>query len=289
MKPPAATPSNQAGLIQFLLSVQADSGAFQSTVHRGGLSADDYNGFVTALVLRELEPLAGLPALRDPFRRALDFMAECEAPSRVGFFAFWPQSQWPLWAPLIPEDSDCTATIASELLHYGRIDLERAREIAMTALVPYRLENPPDPGDKPWIRTGAFLTWQIRSVPNPMDCVVNVNVLAFLAQIGFQHQPGYSDACKMVSDAVSSTAGRWECLEQLSPYYPEPAELVAALKNALRRGAGSLRPCFEELERFPSRHFHNDPSNILFSMADRSTLWSSRAIWAARELTLTFS
>jgi len=285
MEPAAGATRDQTSLIRLLLSLQSGSGGFRSTVHSDLGSIDDENGFVTALVLRELEPLAGLPALIDPCRRALDFVARCEAPSRTGFFAFWPRSRWPSWCPQVPEDLDCTATMASELLHYGRIDLARARDIAQSALIPYRLNELPAEPDKPWIRPGAFLTWH-HPLPfvHLMDCTVNANVAGFFAQIGLQHQAGYDDACRMIADGIHSAAGSGERLEGLSPYYPEPAELVRALQNAVRRGAAELFPCLEELRRIHGADTANHRAATLFSMADRRTRWSSEAVWAAREL-----
>jgi hypothetical protein len=117
-----------------------------------------------------------------------------------------------------------------------------------------------------------------------MDCCVNVNVLAFLAQTGLTDAPGYSQACEMVLEGIRWSARRWDYLDRLSPYYPKGLDLSMALKNALRRGATALRVGLAELELFtpPCRDY--PPSAILFSVADRSTLWSSRALWAARQL-----
>jgi hypothetical protein len=279
--------NDRTKLMRLLLSLQADSGAFFSTVHRGESSIQDYNGFVTALVLRELEPLPELEGWPEARERALDFLEECESPFLPGFFAFWPRHRWPEWAPVVPDDADDTAVIASELLQSGRIDVKRAQDIASTVLIPYRLDSAPaQPAPhKPWIRPGAFLTWLNHACePNPMDCCVNVNVLAFLAQTGLTGQPGYKEACQMVFDGISWSARRWQNLEQLSPYYPEAAELVAALNNALRRGATALAVCLQELAQFPVPPSADHASKILFSIADRSTQWSSRAVWAARRL-----
>ena len=121
-----------------LLALQHPSGAFPCTVRHGEVEGVDLNGFVTAQVLREIESLAASPSLADLCRRALDYVAECESSERPGHFAFWPRRGWPLWAPLIPEDADCSAVIASELLHYGRISRGAARRIAIDALLPYR-------------------------------------------------------------------------------------------------------------------------------------------------------
>ena len=274
-----------AELTRLLLSLQAPSGAFESTVHAGNNSFSDYNGFVTAIVLRELEAFAGLDGWSAPLERALDFLEECESPSRPGLFFFWPSHRWPRWAPRIPEDCDCTATIASELLHYGRIGLDTAHKIVSASLLPYRLPIAPESRGKPWIRPGVFLTWHyLGAAPNPVDIVVNVNVAAFLAQTGCTGHAAYGEVCRMIFDGISWCSRQWECLERLSPYYPEGWELVFALKNALRRGAEELSAPLEEIQRFNAPVPGNDPSKILFSMADRSTVWSSTALWAARRL-----
>jgi hypothetical protein len=279
-----------AELKELLLSLQAPSGAFESTVHAGNRSFPDYNGFVTALVLRELEAFAGLDGWSAPLGRALDFLEECQSPSRQGLFFFWPAHRWPPWAPRIPEDCDCTATIASELLHYGRIGLDTAHTIVSDALLPYRLPLSQASPGKPWIRPGAFLTWHhLGAAPNPVDVVVNVNVAAFLAQTGCTGHASYREVCRMIFDGISWCARRWEYLERLSPYYPEGWELVFALHNALRRGAADLNSSLEELQRFNAPAPADDSSKILFSMADRSTVWSSTALWAARCLARDFS
>jgi hypothetical protein len=276
----------RAELTELLLSLQADSGAFQSTVHRGGSSFHDHNGFITALVLRELEPLASLGGWPGPIDRALCFLRECESPLRPGFFSFWPRHQWPVWYPPLPDDADDTAVIASELLHYGKIDREQAQSIASSALIAYRLETAPAVPEKPWIRPGTFLTWLDHRFcePSQVDCVVNVNVLAFLAQAGLTSQPGYAEACQMILDGISWCARRWECLEQLSPYYPEPVEFELVLRNAVSKGVTELDAGLKALEQFPARRSgSSDPSQVVFS-ADRGTVWSSPALWAARQL-----
>ena len=271
--------------MRLLLSLQEESGAFESTVHIGAATLPDYNGFVTALVLRELGPLANSPGFQDARDRALDFLEQCESPFRSGFFAFWPRNRWPYWLPIVLDDADDTAVIASQLLHHGRIDSGRARRIASEALVPYRLENTAAGPEASWIRPGAFLTWLHHDcAPNPIDCVVNVNVVAFLSQIGFRDRPGYREACEMVMAGISWAARRWENLEVLSPYYPEPFELVAALDYALRSGASELRAAREELDRFPASDVPDSRMRVLFSIADRSFLWSSAAVWAARRV-----
>jgi len=279
--------NDPAELKRLLLSLQAESGAFASTVHSGKDSLSDYNGFVTALVLRELEPVAGLHGWDAPLGRALDFLEECESPARPGMFFFWPPDRWPLWAPGIPEDCDCTATMASELVHYGRMGLDKARAIAANALLPYRVDTERKTPEKPWIRTGVFLTWHYSGpAPNPVDIVVNVNVAAFLAQTGSTHHPAYGQACQMIFDGIRWCNRRWENLERLSPYYPEPWELIFALHHALRRGAADLEASIAELRQFPAPALADDPSKILFGMADRSTLWASTALWAARRVAM---
>src|SRR5665213_262643 len=216
-----------AELKRALFSLQADSGAFVSEVRNGDISLPDYNGFVTALVLREMEGFAD-SGCAEPLNRALDFLQECEG-SRSGMFSFWPPGRCPSWVPYNPEECDSTAVIAAELFHFGRLAPERVSSLVLNSLPAFQTS------------TGEFLAWRSRGVvPNPADLVLNVNVVAFLAQTGSRGSAVYRDACGAICDMAASCEGSPQRLDRLTPYYPDVAEVFLALDHALRRGAHEL-------------------------------------------------
>jgi len=288
MRPPEATNRVVSRLLQFILNRQANSGAFHSSVHFDSRCTDDWNGFTTALILRALGSVPLGPAWEIARGRALEFLETCEARDRPGFFGFWPQSQWPRWAPHLPEDADDTAAITLELLRYGRINLRTARRTVRTALLPYRLAAKTKHSPT-WMRPGAFLTWLRNGLPvNLIDCCVNTNVIALMAKVGLTRHPAYTEASSMVQAGIHWAARSWTRLGSLLPYYPEPSELLLAVSHAVSCGAQSMRPCLRELLCFPDREppcglgaMHQQP---LFSTPDRRLIWTSHVLVAARRL-----
>jgi hypothetical protein len=190
--------------------------------------------------------------------------------------------RWPVWAPGLIADADDTAIMASELLRHGSISFQTATSIALTALLPYRLKQVPD--NHPWIRPGVFMTWLGLANSNPIDCCVNVNVVAFLSQIGLSEAPGYMEACAMVGDAVRWSAGQRDRLESLCPYYPNPLELLYAVRSAVRNGAAALQEPLVTLEEYRGTGHSRDSTGPLFSNSDRSIVWSSRAVQLSRQI-----
>jgi hypothetical protein len=265
-----------------LLNLQAQSGAFHSVVHFNGQSYDDWNGFTTALVLRHSPLAASSPDWSAARRLALQFLGECEVKNRPGFFTFWPCDRWPKWAPAMMPDADCTSSIACELLRHGIMTRQEAQSIAMTSLIPYRLESAPD--DHPWIRPGVFPTWLCKAIPNPIDCCVNVNVVAFLSQSGLNDVPGYAQACAMLYSGLSWSSGQRERLGRLCPYYPNSVELLYAIRNAVQYGATQLQEALDMLEASDATVSDAHAAAPLFTTADRETRWSSRAVELARHL-----
>jgi hypothetical protein len=180
---------------------------------------------------------------------------------------FWPADQCPSWAPYNPEDCDSTAVIAAELFHFGRMTPEKARFLSQESM--------------PRFQTGAgdFLAWRSQGiVPNPPDLVVNVNVVAFLAQIGSRGSEPYRQACA----AILHSSAEPSVLDHCAPYYPETAEILRAFDNALGRGAGELLPALEILRHVAATGC--EPAGILFANQGRRTVWSSEAVRVARRI-----
>jgi hypothetical protein len=260
-----------ATMIRSLFSLQADSGAFAAIVHNCGASIPDYNGLVTALVLREMEEFARSEHA-EPLNRALDFLEDCTSSSGSGMFSLWPPNRTPSWALYNPDDCDTTAVIAAELFHFNRITPETARFIALDLMPEFQTS------------TGEFLAWRTRGVlPNPADIVLNVNVVAFLAQTGCHDSAAYRNACRAICDAVSSCEASLGQLDRLMPFYPETAEISVALRSALRRGAHELLPTAALLETF-SIPAESDGGKTLFANVGRHTFWSSEAVDMARRV-----
>jgi hypothetical protein len=276
-----------------LLCMQSGSGAFHSRVYFRSETEDDWNGFTTALVLRELAPLPASNALGRARERALDFLEQCESRNRPGCFAFWPRDRWPHWIVSFPEDADDTSVMVSELLRHGRLTIAQAREIVDAVLVSDRLADSVTPLRSPWLRPGVFLTWLAQDTgDNPVDCCVNTNVVGLMAQLHLNEAPGYQEACEMLIDAAKWADGSWERVSALSPFYPHPFELIHALQHAIELGAEPLTSALERLQglvRQPA------PENTLldsrapvFSTGDRTMIWTSDAIEYARSLRNTF-
>jgi hypothetical protein len=260
----------ESGLKQQLFSLQADSGAFLSSVHNGNTVLPDYNGFATALVLREMEKFAD-EECQEPLNRALDFLQECEW-TESGMFSFWPRDEAPSWAPYNPEECDSSAVIAAELFYFGRIDPERARFIGIHSMSAFQTS------------TGEFLAWRTRGLfPNPVDFGLNVNVAAFLAQTGSRESEAYRNVCRAICDMADSCGDSPERLHRLCPYYPEKREIFLALDHALRRGVTELLPAVASMERIRPP-VEESGSGILFANEGQRTVWRSDAVSIARRI-----
>ena len=260
-------------LCEELSSLQADSGAFESEVWREDGRFTDYNGFITALVLRETAAFEG-PGWLSLRRRALDFIEECESPFRPGRFSFWPRTRWPGWAKPVPDDCDCTASMASLLLEFGRINGEKAEAIATHSLGPYQRAD------------GCFVAWQYDGEwENPVDLVLNANVIAFLARIGWSGRSAFENACAGLSSAVTGCARQPERLRMCTPYHPNPEELARSVHHAVKLGATRLCDTAAELRWFCTGTPDVSMRGTVFTTLDRRTRWSSLALQLVRRLT----
>jgi hypothetical protein len=223
---------------------QDAEGFFASRVAGPGLHAPDRNGFATVQVLRALgrgaREMLG-EAVRDA---ALSAVSACRNPTTDGF-RFWPLAARPTWAPALPDDADDTALMAEALYAAGRLSLTELRRIACRTVVRHRLAAIAQPGP-PWPRVGAFKTWMRPGLdPDLADCTVNANVVSLLATAQLTRVPGYAEACAMICDAVAWAADDEARAASLSPFYPEPGELVLAVEAAAAAGVVELRQVCE--------------------------------------------
>lgn len=214
--------------------VEAD-GCVPSVYEYRGLRCEDRNGFVGALAVRALRQ-QGRP-VPDAMLRML---MRCRVPDAG--FAFWPVDAQPAWAPALPTDADDTAIMTLELLHAGRLDRDAARRIACRTIGRHRIATLPVMRP-PWLRRGVFATWhRAGRARDLVDCTATANVLALFAAVSLHGIPGAAEATAMLADAVAWAGDRPARAASLSPFYPDPAELVLALAHAVDAGASALRP-----------------------------------------------
>ncbi|HEV7517275.1 MAG TPA: hypothetical protein VGR07_13315 [Thermoanaerobaculia bacterium] len=221
------------------LPAQAPSGAFLATVHHHGeVFPGDENGFVTALLVAELERLP-YEEVGPAIERALDFLERCRGTS--GAFHFYPPGAEPAWmGARLAADADDTALFARVLRAHGRLTREETHRLIDSGLEPFRVHYRPE-SEPVWVRPGCYRTWlDRRARPNPVDCCVNANVAAFLKAAGRADHPGYAAACRTVAAGVRWAGGvDWQA-RSLVPWYPHPGELVHALDRAVAAGVSEL-------------------------------------------------
>lgn len=204
-----------------------------SEVAFGDRRLADRNGFVTALGVRALRQ-RGLPVPAT----MLDALERCR--SARGGFRFWPEGARPQWAPELPDDADDTAIMLVELLHAERVDPHQARRIACTVVARRRVAALPGL-HPPWLRRGVFATWCREGARTDMvDCTATANVLALLATLNLSHLPGAHEATQMLEAALRWAGDDELRASSLSPFYPDPAELLFALTHATEAGAPGL-------------------------------------------------
>lgn len=210
-------------------------GLLSSEVTLMGRTLPDRNGFVTALAVRTLR-MAGseVPGAM------LDGLERCR--SLAGGFRFWPPELQPLWAPNLPDDTDDTALMVLELFLAGRMTRTEARRTACLTIGRHRIAFFERAGP-PWRRAGVFRTWHREgSREDLVDCVMTANVLGLLAALDPLSLPGSAEATAMLETAIAWAGNDQERAASLSPFYPDPAELVLALAQAVAQGAKRLEP-----------------------------------------------
>jgi hypothetical protein len=241
-------------IVTRLAGLQAANGAFTCRIVFRNREEDDCNGFATALVLRHLRRLPALTEAGEVRRRALDFLERCAAPGWPGAFGFWPADERPTWARNVPADIDDTCIISLELAVHGRRALSDVRQTVFEVLMPALLTEVEQPGPA-WLHPLVFPTWlgPASHRANPVDCCVNVNAVALMAWCGLAHLPGYGEACALLDRGLAWAGDNWSRLTSLTPYYPNPLELLHALEHAVFSGAIELHAARERLRSILAR------------------------------------
>jgi len=272
-------------LIGAICGQQSHGGAFVSTVTLPTGHYPDYNCFVTGLVLRELanmerERRAPLPAaLREARRRALGFLTRSTYPVYRYGFGFYPHRAQPFWMPVaLRAHADDTAVAALELVRGGVWPTHALTIIAENYLHPHRAEA--RHLTESFHRRGAFLTWFGGSKKqNDIDLCVNANVVSLLAYSGQRHRPGYQDAVAMIVTGIRAATLDRGLIPRLSPYYPTPRELLAALRHACFCGATELEQATEDFARIADAG-----SEVVFSNIAGDITWKAPVLQLLRRV-----
>lgn len=265
-----------------LASLQDPDGCFPSEVReRKGLRLDR-NGFTTALVLRNLRNLPNEPLLARMRSDALDFLEGCSSSQLAGAFCFWPEALRPAWAPRLPADLDDTAVTTLELLRAGRISRRDGLRTVLTVLVPYRFSARSGEIYPPWIAQGAFLTWVAEpGRRNVIDCCVNANATALMAQVGGSDLPGYAAAVSTIKQGVAWAGENPSRQQAITPFYPSIHALHSAVEHAVECGVVDLRSTLARLQELAACA---PPARGCCCSAYGATVWSCPAIDAAQAL-----
>jgi len=238
--------ASRPGIIDAIVRAQAANGAFRSFVASGGRVLEDHNACITSLAVRAIGHGPQPRPLHDARTRALDYLERCERSTAPGTYGFWGENDRPAWAPNLPADADDTSLIALELFRSKRRSLDWLRRVALLTLLRFRVGEAED--HPAWVRAGVFRTWLADRRPNPVDCVVNVNVAALLAVAGLTHLAAYRAVLSMLESALETADGPAQ-VARLSPFYAHPIELRWALTHAVASGAYELQPALDGVRR----------------------------------------
>jgi hypothetical protein len=269
-----------------ILAAQNNDGSFPAQAHLNGPGKPglpDANAFVTVHVVRCL--MSATPAAPDSpgIDRALDYLQRCR--HRPGAYGFWPLDSWPAWAPRFGPDADDTALLADTLLASGRM---AGRDLDDCVAELSRMRISLDQSAPKWVRPTAFGTWMDR--PRLVDCTVNANVVAFLARAGWGDWRRCRAVLAMIDNALEWSRGSWPRLASLSPFYPDPAYLGAALARAAAAGATGAASVLARCEEVlactqPAAPYPGPP--IVCCSAYGLVRWTSPVLQAARALATT--
>lgn len=228
---------------------QAPSGAFLSEVTLSDGRGQDENGFVTALCCEALWPWRHDPGIGAALERALTYLERCADPDQPLLYRFYPKAGHPDWIGVtLPPDADDTALIATVLHRYGRLSVAELRNIYHHALCQARIGFVSERSTY-WHDPGGFETWICPHViDNKIDLTVNVNVLVLLEKI-CQPTPESNSIRGMLAKALDWMGESKARAAQVTPWYPEPIELLYALERAARFGVQDLEPHIVTLRR----------------------------------------
>lgn len=269
-------------LINKVLSEQAPSGAFYTTVLHQGHRFRDENGLVTCLVLGELSRLPPNETVSKAIEKGLGFVQQCVATTQQSFHLH-PTGSEPKWLRGNTPRTDDTALCAMTLAKHGLIsDVEL--EMVLEEMDACRLLVQPK-SSFPWVHQGAYKTWlDPKRCPNRVDCVVNAHVATFLKFLGREDHPGYQSAVGTVCDGVRMVAQTPNSTGLLCPYHPDAKELIMAIERAIDQGVSEFEAILPEARKSLKPMRRNAGLSPVGGSGDRQTLWFSHGLQVARNL-----
>lgn len=252
---------------------QNANGAFRCELAGHRYVFYDYNGFVTALILREMKKSAPR-YYAVQIAKALKYLS-CYKIGENDGYRFWPLHLWPDWAPYLPADCDDIAVISLELAKHNELTTSQLLQLLENHLFASQIkEHPASPG---WLRKGAFRTWVDRMEEgNPVDCCVNLNILALFAYLGMKEIVGYREIVQMLYDAVAWCGDSELRFRSLAVFYPDSRMFLYTLDNAINHGCSELLELREMLRQksfWPSMQRH-EPISIC-SNTTHTIIWTS--------------
>ncbi len=249
------------------------SGAFRCELAGHHHVLYDYNGFVTALILREMqESDPRLYAVQ--IEKALKYL-RCYKNSENTGYRFWPLHLWPDWAPSLPADCDDIAVISLELAKHNELTDSQLLQLLESHLFASQIkDHPPSPT---WLKKGAFRTWvDGMEEGNPVDCCVNLNILVLFAYLGMKDIVGYHEVVQMLYDAVEWCGDSELRFRSLAIFYPDSRMFLYTLDNAIVHGCSELLELREILRKksfWPTMRGHGPIS--ICSNANHKIIWTS--------------
>ena len=258
----------------YIREQQSKAGSFKSQVCMKDTVYEDYNGFVSALILRELieQDTCLYEQSIDLARR---YLAHYEAHNGFQGYRFWTLESWPRWAPELPADSDDTSVIALELAKSGYITIPELAGMIEASLLRCQIKT--HTHFPVWVRKGAFRTWiDDRKPGNPVDCCVNINILALFAFANFKDITGYQEIIAMLYDAFEWSGESQEKFRSLALFYPDLKMFVYTIDNAIACGCSELEELKHLIQKKPFWPDMLDGNPIdICSNANRKYIWRS--------------
>ncbi|WP_138466884.1 hypothetical protein [Poseidonocella sp. HB161398] len=255
---------------------QHADGSFLSEARSGAALIPYSNGAATALCLEALWPHREELRLAPGLGAALDFLERCERSDRPGHFGRHPETAAPAWMRDRPSpDLDATALIAVTLYRYGRRSLKDLQAVYCKAMLPVRLDQIPADAE-PWHDYDIFGSWlEPDLLDNPVDLIANINALVLLELLG-QPMPEIPAIRLMLWRALDWAGEDKERMQRLSPWHPEPVELLCALERAERLGVGGLERAIRQLRQLDwvRRDLDSETPLALHKSPDGITSWS---------------
>jgi hypothetical protein len=135
----------------------------------------------------------------------------------------------------------------------------------------------------PWVLPGSFHTWIAHDrAAQVVDCCVNANVAALMAQLGAAHLPGYSEAVRTVVRGLAWAGDDRARLASLTPFYPSLRSLADAVQHAVECGVRELDAASLELDRLAAAI--QDEGAGCCSSAYGHAVWRCAALEEARAM-----